>query len=187
MEQPRDRIRWKQRRRTATQVNRFEIDLLETPGFLEHCVDVLPNRDALPYRDGEVAIRTTTYAERDMEVQMHWGKVIEASPANPQSAIRNPQSGQPEDHPGALSDEAPQLELRERAEHVRRPRLCRRDERIHLLRLRRHPAPQGQLQSREVDRRHAWCGGREREAQLAHPRREAELFQDIRSEERRVG
>jgi len=78
----------------------------------------------------------------------------------------------------ALQIRNPQSEIRNQLSP------CRRDERIHLLRLRRHPAPQGQLQSREVDRRHAWRRGREREAQLAHPRREAELFQDIGGTER---
>src|SRR2546426_7366061 len=88
-----------------------------------------------------------------------------------------------------LPHQPPQLQLRQRAEHVRRAGLGRRDERVHVLRLRRHATPERQLQSAQIDGRHPRRRSRERDTDLpeAAGRGEPDLFEDVGGAEHGLG
>src|SRR5438445_5461083 len=90
-EQGRDGLGREQRRRTAAQVDGFQTLAGLAPGvsraygrqLSKHRLHVLPRRDTLAHRDGEVAVGAAALAEGDMDVEV----------AHEQNLVRNPEFG----------------------------------------------------------------------------------------------
>src|SRR6266852_8921705 len=84
-EQGRDGLGREQRRRTAAQVDGFQTLATVIPGLApgvsrayrrqlsKHRLHVLPRRDALAHRDGEVAVGAAALAEGDVDVEVLHG------------------------------------------------------------------------------------------------------------------